>query len=858
MQQNTASTKKNTADIAEHTKVIAEKDAEMNELRSELRMLLARLDHLEKNSATPLPGLVIEQLTRTRIELSHQSTCIVNAAGSAVWQSYTGPTGLPVTANIPGAARAPSTPATTPAGDGGNAEPSMAVSDKAAPAAATRPGTTSAPMPQRSAASTRHGADDNQEPADLHHGQHVGPEDSVGAGAGAGEGEAVTPPKLREYQRFILDGVLAWWAEAPRHPDAPDVAAVVLPTGAGKTSIAFEVLLHAARQPGYRTAVFLAPTVALVEQQAQRFVRRRDVVNINATVWLVAGRPARTISGIGGGGGPQVVFATPQSYNQWDQRPGIDPVSVLVLDESHHAKLSTRTNHPCQVALDESGPGTKVVGLSATPEAFLERDPRIFTVAAGQRGLVGNQVEEVHINIVDVFPAKGRLLCDHLLELEAIRKGAQQIDDVDRLRLAVAAQRLYRNVGWGAVAADLNSKGADSCALKLSSKPLRRSPVVDAVIAVLHDAMGRATDRQPQVIVYCDHIESAKLLTEMLKRLGDPTGPPELAWVRPALVTGKTSKADMMQVLDDFHPTNVTVLVATSCVREGIDVPGCNLVIAVEPPNCNLDNIQIKGRARAVRSKYVVITVGSVEKSSFANVIADTPTFRPSDSPDAAHDHPDHRHGIAAVLTLARPPAAARSATERPQHGRPNSGSAAGSWEPAISGGGDGGVGLSGVVHDVPSLTRGVSPGAAIHPPAPSARPSAPSAANPRGHQRPPQQRRNQTADPDLELAMALSLSESEHRRPAAAATAVVPSPPRANGVAAEGAFDKAGAWETKERIVRTLLAASRPLTALELSKAVGLTTAKDVNRHIYALETEGQVETLSKSGRKPCWSLVL
>ena len=56
-------------------------------------------------------------------------------------------------------------------------------------------------------------------------------------------------------------------------------------------------------------------------------------------------------------------------------------------------------------------------------------------------------------------------------------------------------------------------------------------------------------------------------------------------------------------------------------------------------------------------------------------------------------------------------------------------------------------------------------------------------------------------------------------------------------------------------RILEALVA-RQPLTARELSKEVGLITAKDVNPHIYALQREGKVETLSKDGHKPRWSL--
>lgn len=70
------------------------------------------------------------------------------------------------------------------------------------------------------------------------------------------------------------------------------------------------------------------------------------------------------------------------------------PASIfLILDESHHAKPDSQTKHPYRFAVDRAGPGTKVVGLTATPDAFLDRGPVVFTVKAGERGLSENRVE---------------------------------------------------------------------------------------------------------------------------------------------------------------------------------------------------------------------------------------------------------------------------------------------------------------------------------------------------------------------------------------------------------------------------------------------------------------------------------
>jgi hypothetical protein len=66
------------------------------------------------------------------------------------------------------------------------------------------------------------------------------------------------------------------------------------------------------------------------------------------------------------------------------------------------------------------------------------------------------------------------------------------------------------------------------------------------------------------------------------------------------------SKLDSRDVMQQFRTGHTNLLVATSVVEEGIDVPACNLVICFDPVETLKSFIQRRGRARSRESKLII------------------------------------------------------------------------------------------------------------------------------------------------------------------------------------------------------------------------------------------------------------
>ena len=73
--------------------------------------------------------------------------------------------------------------------------------------------------------------------------------------------------------------------------------------------------------------------------------------------------------------------------------------------------------------------------------------------------------------------------------------------------------------------------------------------------------------------------------------------------------------SDQKHTLDDLRKGTKNLIIATSVCEEGIDIAACNFVICFEPPPNLKSFVQRRGRARSVKSRFVVMFPEGQEKA---------------------------------------------------------------------------------------------------------------------------------------------------------------------------------------------------------------------------------------------------
>ena len=139
----------------------------------------------------------------------------------------------------------------------------------------------------------------------------------------------------------------------------------------------------------------------------------------------------------------------------------------------------------------------------------------------------------------------------------------------------------------------------------ISEPPEERYPVQTYVIEqdddLVREVINRELDRGGQVFVVYNRVRGIVRIAERIKEL--------IPEARIAVGHGQMSEASLEEVMRKFVSGEIDVLVATTIVESGLDIPNANTLIVLEADKCGLSQLyQLRGRVgRSNRIAYAYL-----------------------------------------------------------------------------------------------------------------------------------------------------------------------------------------------------------------------------------------------------------
>ncbi|XP_068874283.1 endoribonuclease Dicer isoform X3 [Aphelocoma coerulescens] len=158
----------------------------------------------------------------------------------------------------------------------------------------------------------------------------------------------------------------------------------------------------------------------------------------------------------------------------------------------------------------------------------------------------------------------------------------------------------------GLTASILNGK-CDPAELEEKIQKLEKILKSNAETATDLVVLDRYTSQPCEIVVDCGpYTDKSGLYGRLLKELDEA-----LAFLNDCNISVHSKERDSTliskQVLRKFRAHETNLLIATSIVEEGVDIPKCNLVVRFDLPTEYRSYVQSKGRARAPISNYIML-----------------------------------------------------------------------------------------------------------------------------------------------------------------------------------------------------------------------------------------------------------
>jgi ERCC4-related helicase len=447
---------------------------------------------------------------------------------------------------------------------------------------------------------------------------------------------------------------------------------VVLPTGLGKTALAFLLAAQRFHQYPNSKILILAPTKPLCEQHITTFKKHLTIPEEKIVLFTGSVAPKKR--------GEmwkeaQLIVSTPQGLENdcINRRVKLEDVSLLVIDEAHHATGDYAYVWIAQ-QYDKVSPRTRILALTASPGSDLEKIREICNNLKIEKVEVRTEkdpdvkpyVQNVKTNWLKVdFPDELKKIQKHLQDsrksklIEAQNYGYCTSSSLIKTELLRLQGELQKKISSGERDFEiLKSVSLTAEALKIDHalellesqgiKPLQTyfkkiqsealTSKTKAVKNLMMDQYFKSAmylteeladkhfqhpklvklkeivdeqitkDNDAKIIIFTQFRDSGEQIVKQLEKLKIKTH----IFVGQAKKNGLGfSQKQQKEILDKFRIGEFNVLVATSVAEEGLDIPKVDKVIFYEPIPSAIRSIQRRGRTGRLEEGAVTILVTS-------------------------------------------------------------------------------------------------------------------------------------------------------------------------------------------------------------------------------------------------------
>ena len=292
----------------------------------------------------------------------------------------------------------------------------------------------------------------------------------------------------------------------------------------------------------------------------------------------------------------------------------LDATGGIKTVTKHEAELKTHFNHP-EFSLAVVKGRDETEPMFALMNAIMQELEAMFKLKSPGCSRWSQQYESwvstTKSELLSNPPPQGR---DVISTLELLNNLSCTMTTYSDLQYEDAVDVLdqYRPVvcaNWTAIEKQL-VEIVKKLKLKLSTLPRVANPLLASIESVL----AQQFQKQPEsiAIIFVQTKKQASSIHRWIQSI------PNLAFIKSNVVTGQTgshlkmTKSEQSEVITSFREGDYNLIITTSVLEEGIDIPACNLVIRYQKVSSEIAKLQTQGRARAADShSFSVISSGS-------------------------------------------------------------------------------------------------------------------------------------------------------------------------------------------------------------------------------------------------------